>query len=92
MPSNSSRAHRSVFALSAVVHEYIFDIAARRVLGYQGIFFLIHGAGTAMTLRWRFNGFARVLAILLNFAFNLATAYLFFASMNAFVAFYVPRT
>ena len=85
------RATMAVFAFSAVMHEFIFDIAARRVLGYQAIFFLIHGTGTAMTLRVRLTGPARVLAIFLNSAFNLATAYLFFTSMNAFVAFYVQR-
>jgi hypothetical protein len=41
---------------------------------------------------WRRRRFARLPAILLNIAFNLATAYLLFASMNAFVPFYAART
>jgi hypothetical protein len=85
------RATMAVFAFSAVVHEYIFDVAAGRVLGYQAAFFLIHGAAAAMTLRLRLTGPARVLAMVPNSAFNLATAYLFFESMNAFVDFYAPR-
>lgn len=84
-------ATMATFAFSALVHEYIFDVAARRFLGYQTAFFLIHGAAAALTLRLRVRGRARPPAILLNTAFNLATAYLFFAGMNAFVPFYVPR-
>ncbi|HXE54074.1 MAG TPA: MBOAT family O-acyltransferase [Tepidisphaeraceae bacterium] len=84
-------ATMAVFAFSAIVHEYIFDIAARRVLGYQMAFFLIHGVASTLTLRVRPKGLARLPAILLNTGFNLATAYLFFMSMNAFVPFYAPR-
>jgi hypothetical protein len=85
------RATLATFAFSAIVHEYIFDIAARRLLGYQLMFFLLHGVASALTLRVQLNRRGRLAAILLTTAFNLATAYLFFASMNAFVPFYVTR-
>jgi hypothetical protein len=81
----------ATFAFSGVFHEYIFDVAARRILGYQMLFFLIQGAAVAITLRVRLSRRARLPAIVLTTAFNLATAYLFFASMNAFVPFYVTR-
>jgi hypothetical protein len=84
-------ATMATFAFSGVVHEYIFDIAARRVLGYQMLFFLINGAATVVTLRARLDRRGRLAAIVLTSAFNLATAYLFFASMNAIVPFYVAR-
>jgi hypothetical protein len=79
------------FALSGVLHEYIFDIAARRVLGYQMLFFLIHGAAVAVTLRVRLSRGGRVAGVALTIAFNLCTAYLFFLSMNALAPFYVAR-
>jgi len=82
-------ATMATFAFSAVVHEYAFDIAAKRVLGYQILFFLIQGAATALTLRVRLDRRGRLPAIVLTSAFNLATAYLFFLSMNALVPFYV---
>ncbi len=85
------RATVAVFLFSAIIHEYIFDIAARQVLGYQLAFFLIHGAAAVMTLRLRPKGTSRVAAIALNCVFNLGTAYLFFMSMNAVVPFYVCR-
>jgi hypothetical protein len=86
------RAILATFAFSAVIHEYAFDIAAHRILGYQLLFFLLQGVASALTLRLRPRGNARLPAILLTTAFNLTTAYLFFLSMNALVPFYVPRT
>jgi len=85
------RAILATFTLSAVIHEYAFDIAARRFLGYQLLFFLLHGLASALTLRLRPRGPAPLPAILLTTAFNLTTAYLFFLSMNALVPFYTPR-
>jgi hypothetical protein len=81
----------ATFVFSGVVHEYVFDVANWRILGYQMALFAIHGAASVATLRLRPLGWARAPWILLTFAFNLATAYLFFACMNAFVPFYVPR-
>jgi len=79
------------FAFSGVMHEYLFDLPARRILGTQMAFFLIQGLAVTATLRIRPPGWAVAPAILLTFAFNLLTARLFLAAMNAVVPFYVTR-
>lgn len=81
----------ATFVFSGIVHEYVFDIAAGRILGYQMIFFLIQGIASIATLRIRPKGWTRLPWIALTFTFNLATARLFFASLNALVPFYAPR-
>jgi hypothetical protein len=80
-----------IFAFSAVLHEYVFDVPAGRILGYQLVFFSLHGAASMVTLRARPSGWSRASCALLTFAFNLATARIFFASVNAVIPFYVPR-
>lgn len=79
------------FAFSGVIHEYIFDLPARRFLGTQLAFFLIQGLAVAATLRLRPRGPAAFAATLLTLAFNLLTAPIFLASLNAVVPFYVAR-
>jgi len=79
------------FAVSGVIHEYIFDIPARRVVGWQMAFFIVQGLAVVATLRVRPRGWRAALAILLTLAFNVATGVLFFKSMNAVVPFYVNR-
>lgn len=79
------------FAISSIIHEYVFDIAAGRVLGWQMEFFLIQGLGVAGTLKVRIKGWTATPAVLFTFAFNLATASLFFASLNQLIPFYVCR-
>lgn len=86
------RATLLTFAFSGVMHEYLFDLAAGRFLGTQMAFFLIQGLAAALTLRLRPCGCAAIPAVLLTFAFNLLTARLFLASMNAVLPFYVIRT
>jgi hypothetical protein len=39
------------FAVSAVVHEYVFGVSLGRVQGYQTLFFLLQGLGVAATVR-----------------------------------------
>src|SRR4030095_7897164 len=39
------------FALSALVHEYVFGVSMGRVQGYQTVFFLLQGLGVAATAR-----------------------------------------
>lgn len=81
----------ATFVFSGVVHEYVFDIADWRFLGYQMTLFVIHGAASVATMRLRPSEWVRVPWIFLTFAFNLGTAYLFFACMNALIPFYVLR-
>jgi len=79
------------FAVSGLVHEYIFDVAASRVQGYQIAFFLIQGIASIATARLRPRGWRAVLCILATLCFNIATGLLFFASMNETIPFYVRR-
>ncbi len=81
----------ATFAASAVVHEYVFGIAAGRFQGWQAIFFLSQGVAAMLTFRLRPTGWRRRLGTLLTLIFNLATAALFFQSVNAVLPFYSPR-
>jgi hypothetical protein len=47
------RATIVTFLVSGVIHEYVFDLAAGRVLGSQMLFFTIHGLAVVATLRLR---------------------------------------
>ena len=83
-----ARAILVTFAISAVLHEYVFDIATMRVQGYQTAFFLIQGMAVAATIRVRPKGWSAAAWIAGTFAFNLATGVLFFASVNEIAPFY----
>ncbi len=82
------------FAVSALVHEYVFGIVLGRVQGYQTVFFMLQGCAAAATLRIRPNGWKAALWVAATLGFNLATAVFFFASVNGMVPFYsrgLPR-
>ena len=85
------RATVAVFLVSAFVHEYVFAAAVGRVQGYQTLFFLLQGVAVAATLRVRPRGPAAVATVAATFAFNVATAVFFFASVNGVVPFYENR-
>jgi hypothetical protein len=95
-PSGATRAPvRAIlltFALSAVMHEYLFGIATSRVQGYQTAFFLLQGCAVAATMRFRHavrrDAAWKAVGILSTLAFNLVSSVLFFASMNALAPFY----
>ena len=76
------------FVVSAIIHEYVFDIAVSRVQGYQTIFFLLQGAAVAATIRFRPTGRWVWPAIIATFLFNLTTSIFFFASVQGVVPFY----
>jgi hypothetical protein len=77
-----------VFALSAVIHEYVFGIAIGRVQGYQTAFFLIQGVAVTATARVKPTGWRAGPWIAGTLAFNLVSSTLFFASMNGLAPFY----
>ena len=81
----------ATFCLNGLIHEYVFGIAAGRVLGWAFPFFLIQGLATAATMRLRPRGWGRVTGIVLTLLFNLATSVLLFACVNAVVPFYIER-
>jgi hypothetical protein len=76
------------FAVSAALHEYLFDIAVGRVQGYQTAFFALQGAAVAATLRLRPRGKLMIPCTLLTLLFNLVTSVLFFMSLDEVLPFY----
>ena len=90
-PRQPIRATLATFLVSGLLHEYLFDIAASRVQGYQIAYFLIQGVGVMATMRGRRRGLSKFPTIAATLAFNLATGILFFASLDEVVAFYARR-
>lgn len=80
------------FLFSGVLHEYVFDIPASRVLGWQMLFFTLQGLAVVATIRLRPSGWLAVPARLLTFAFNLASVWLFLRCLNVVLPFYVNRS
>jgi hypothetical protein len=85
------RATLFTFAISGVVHEYVFGIAAGTVQGRQMLFFMIQGLAVGPTMRLRPRGCKAGVGIVATLAFNLTTAALFFKSVNAVLPFYSGR-
>lgn len=91
-PSGGARrpvlATLAVFAVSGLMHEYVFAVATGRVRGWQILFFMVQGCAVAATLRVRPTGRAAALWWAGTSAFNLATAVLFCRSVDGVIAFY----
>jgi hypothetical protein len=85
------RATLGTFVVSALIHEYVFDIAVGRIQGYQTAFFLIQAVAVAATVRLKPRGWHAVPSIISTLGFNLASSVLFFASINEVVPFYSVR-
>jgi hypothetical protein len=85
---NPVRATLVTFAISGVVHEYVFGIASGRVQGCQFLFFMLQGVAAAATMRIRPRGPIAILWTAGTGAFNLVTSFLFFMSMNQVLPFY----
>jgi hypothetical protein len=76
------------FAVSAVMHEYLFVIALGEVQGWQLAFFMVQGIGVAATLQVRPTGMAAFVWGLGTLVFNLATALLFMTSIAQLIPLY----
>lgn len=83
-------ATMAAFAVSALVHEYLFAVSIGHVEPFQTAFFMVQGLGVAVTSRWKPNGPWARLGIGLTWIYNLTTSLLFFASMGGVVPFYSP--
>jgi hypothetical protein len=83
-----ARATFTAFAISALVHEYVFGIIIGRVQGFQTLFFLIQGLAVAATLRARPRRTTKWIARAGTLAFNLVVSVLFFASVNQIIPYY----
>jgi hypothetical protein len=83
-----------VFALSALLHEWLFFAAVGRMQGYQIAFFTLQGLAAASTARIKVSGKIALPWVVGTIAFNLLTSVLFFASINSVTPFYsreLPR-
>jgi hypothetical protein len=78
----------TVFAVSGLMHEYVFGVATGRVQGWQMLFFLVQGCAAAATMRVRPRGRTAPLWWVGTLAFNLVTALMFFRSVDGVIAFY----
>jgi MBOAT, membrane-bound O-acyltransferase family len=88
---NPTWAAFSTFAVNGLVHEYVFDVAADRLLGWPTAFFLIQGAAVAATFRFDARGVSSFIGAAATLVFNLATSALFFVGLNSVVPFYASR-
>ena len=77
-----------VFAVSALIHEYVFAISLGRIQGYQTAFFLLHGGAVALSLRWRPRGALAFPSVVATLLFNLVSGTLFFASWCQMMSWY----
>lgn len=82
------RATLITFAVSALIHEYLFCIALGRPQGFQFAFFMLQGFAVIATLKIHPRGRHALLWTFLTFTFELAVSVLFFASVNHVVPFY----
>lgn len=79
------------FAVSGLIHEYVFGIASGKSQSGQMAFFLVQGFATAATNHLRPTGSQRRIAQGLTITFQLVTSLLFFQGVNSVVPFYVHR-
>ena len=75
----------AVFAVSGILHEYLFFTALGRIQGYQLAFFALQGTAVALTLRAKPGRFIGVGA---TFAFNALSSIFFFGSCHGLLPFY----
>jgi hypothetical protein len=81
-----------VFAISGIVHEYVFGVATGGPWGWQMAFFLVQGVGVAATARLDPTGWRRWVAWAVTIAFMLASTTLFMVNFNEIVPFYTAST
>lgn len=76
------------FLINGLLHEYLALILVGRITGYQILFFTLHGAAAAATLRLRPRGPARLIGIAATVLFLYFTSILFFATVDLFLPLY----
>lgn len=82
------RGTLAAFAVSGLIHEYLFSLAVGRVQGLQLAFFLLQGLAVALTFRVRPSRRWTPAWIAGTLTFNLLTSVLFFLSVNEIVPIY----
>ncbi|MEN6577992.1 MAG: MBOAT family O-acyltransferase [Phycisphaerales bacterium] len=86
---NPRVATLATFAVSGLLHEYLFAVALRRVTGYVTVFFLLQGAAVLLTRRFKPAGWLVLPAAAGTFAFNTVSTVLLLIPVNERVSFYV---
>lgn len=76
------RSTLAVFAVSGLLHEYLFWMAIGHAAGLQMTFFMLQGLAVATTLRIKPLGWKAIAWRLGTFAFNALTSVFFFASIH----------
>ena len=82
------RSTLAVFAVSGLLHEYLFWMAIGRGAGLQMSFFMLQGVAVAATLRVKPTRATAPLWWLVTFAFNGVSSVLFFASIALMLPIY----
>lgn len=82
-------ATMAAFAISGLIHEYLFGVALQRVTGYPTAFFLLQGLATVLTRRFKPAGWVRIPAIALTLAFITISTVLWFIPISDGLPFYV---
>lgn len=77
-----------VFAVSGLLHEYLFSVAIGRAQGFQLLFFLLQGCAVVLTQRVKPTGGAAVALGFGTFAFNVTSSVFFLASVQSVTGFY----
>lgn len=77
-----------VFAVSGLLHEYLFSVAISRLQGFQLLFFLLQGCAVALTQRVNPTGREAVAWGFGTFAFNVTSSVFFLASVHGVTGFY----
>jgi hypothetical protein len=86
---NPRVAMLAAFAVSGLLHEYLFGVAFRRVTGYVTAFFLLQGVAALLTRRFKPTGWLVLPAAVGTFAFNTISTVLLLIPVNERVSFYV---
>ena len=86
---NPRLAVLGTFAVSGILHEYLFAVIFRRLSGFVMAFFLLHGLAVVVIRRFRPVGWLRVPAAILTFLFNTLSSVLLLASIDERIPLYV---
>lgn len=76
------------FAVSGLLHEYLFGVTLQSFTGYPTAFFLLQGLAAMLTRGFKPAGWLAVPAILVTFAFNTLSTVLLLMPINERIPFY----
>ena len=91
---NPRLAALATFAVSGLLHEYLFAVTFQRIAGHVMVFFLLHGLAVVLTRRLKPTGQWIIPAITLTFSFNTLSTVPLLVPMNEHLSVYaneVPR-